>query len=71
EIGKILSGEQADAEQARTSARAWWRKLPRTLDRYLEDSALEPYRPELARRILSALECRLIGAGLLRQPPHS
>ena len=67
EIRKILAGEQADAEQARTSARAWWRKLPRTLDRYLEHSTLEPYRQELARKILSALECRLIGAGLLRQ----
>lgn len=66
EIGKILSGEQTDAEQARMSARAWWRKLPRTLDRYLTHSALEPYRQELARRILSALECRLIGTGLLR-----
>jgi hypothetical protein len=67
EIGKILSGGPAEAEQARISARAWWRKLPRTLDRYLEHSALEPYRQELARRILSALECRLIGTGLLRQ----
>jgi hypothetical protein len=67
EIGKILSGEQTDAEQARMSARAWWRKLPRTLDRYLTHSALEPYRQELARRILSALECRLTGTGLLRQ----
>ncbi len=67
EIRKILAGEQVDAEQARTSARAWWRKLPRTLDRYLEHSTLEPYRPELARTILSALECRLIEAGLLRQ----
>lgn len=66
EIGKILSGEQTDAKQARMSARAWWRKLPRTLDRYLTHSALEPYRQELARRILSALECRLIGTGLLR-----
>jgi hypothetical protein len=67
EIGKILFGEQTDAEQARMSARAWWRKLPRTLDRYLTHSALEPYRQEIARRILSALECRLIGTGLLRQ----
>lgn len=67
EIRKILSGKQTDAEQARTSARAWWRKLPRTLDRYLEHSALEPYCPELARKILSALECRLIGTGLLGQ----
>jgi hypothetical protein len=67
EIGKILAGEPAAAEHVRMSARAWWRKLPRTLDRYVAHPALEPYRSELTRRILSALERRLIGAGLLRQ----
>jgi hypothetical protein len=66
EIGKILSGDQAAAEHARMSARAWWRKLPRTLDRYLEHASLEPYRQELARRILAALERRLVAAGLLQ-----
>jgi len=66
EIGKILAGEPAAAEHARMCARAWWRKLPRTLDRYLAHSALEPYRVELTRRILSALEQRLIGAGLVQ-----
>jgi hypothetical protein len=64
EIGIILSADQAAAEQARTSARAWWRKLPRTLDRYLEHEALEPFRPALAGRILSAIERRLIDTGL-------
>jgi len=67
EIRKILSGEPSAAEHARMSARAWWRKLPRTLNRYLEHAALEPYRQELARRILSAIECRLIKTGLLEQ----
>jgi hypothetical protein len=66
EIGKILSGEPDQAEQARTSARAWWRKLPRTLDRYLDHAALEPFRSMLASRILSAIEQRLINTELLR-----
>lgn len=68
EIGIILSADQAAAEQARTSARAWWRKLPRTLDRYLEHEALEPFRPALAARILSAIERRLIDTGLRHGP---
>jgi len=66
EIRKILSGDPAAAEHARMSARAWWRKLPRTLDRYLEHASLEPYRQELARRILAVIECRLIETGLLQ-----
>lgn len=64
EIGKILSGPPAEAEQARISARAWRRKLPRTLDRYLEHVALEPFRPALAEAILSAIERRFLEAGL-------
>lgn len=66
EIRKILSGDPAAGEHARMSARAWWRKLPRTLDRYLEHASLEPYRQELARRILATLERRLVAAGLLQ-----
>jgi hypothetical protein len=66
EIGKILAGDPAAAEHARMSARAWWRKLPRTLDRYLDHASLEPYRQDLARRILAVIERRLIETGLLQ-----
>jgi hypothetical protein len=66
EIGKILAGDPAAAEHARMSARAWWRKLPRTLDRYLDHALLEPYRQDLARRILAVIERRLIETGLLQ-----
>lgn len=68
EIKIILSANQTTAAQARTSSRAWWRKLPRTLDRYLEHETLEPFRQELAGRILSAIERQLIDTGLLRPP---
>ncbi len=68
EIGKILSGDSIAAEQARASARAWWSKLPRTLDRYLKHEAIEPFRSSLAGRILSSIERRLIEAKLLRTP---
>jgi len=67
EIRKILAGEASGAEQARISARAWWRKLPRTLDRYLEGETLEPFRTELARRILATIERRFQGMGFLKE----
>ena len=49
EIQKILSGDPVRADQARTSARAWWRKAPRTVDRYLHDATLVPFRSHLRR----------------------
>lgn len=64
EIHRLLKGGAADAEQTRVSARAWWRKLPRTVDRYLEAAALDPFRPVLAGRILSAIGQRFTTAGL-------
>ncbi|OQW37614.1 MAG: hypothetical protein A4E19_13125 [Nitrospira sp. SG-bin1] len=66
EIRRIIQVEGVDAEQARISARAWWRKLPRTVDRYLDATALEPYRQPLARRILVAIERRFDASGLLQ-----
>lgn len=65
EIGKILSGDRAMVVQAKTSARAWWRKLPRTLNRYLEDPVFEPIRPTLSSGILWAIRRRFVQTGLL------
>lgn len=66
EILRLLKGEAAAAEQARVSARAWWRKLPKTVDRYLEAAALNPHRQALAERILTALERRFLATGLFQ-----
>lgn len=68
EIQKILAGEPAAAEQARVSARAWWRKLPRTVERYLEAEPLDPFRMDLACRILAVIGERFRAAGLLESP---
>jgi hypothetical protein len=68
EIRKILSSNTAAAEQAQTSARVWRRKLPKTLDRYLDYETLEPFRQMLADRIISAIERRLIETGLIPKP---
>lgn len=67
EILRILNGEAAAAEQARVSALAWWRKLPRTVNRYLEATSLDPYRQALAERMLAVLEQRFCSAGLFQR----
>ena len=68
ELAFILAGEAMRADQARQTGRAWWKKLPRTVDRYLADDSLAPYRSELRPHILSAIETRFIALGLLPQP---
>lgn len=65
EISRLLAVGGLQAEQAKTSARAWWRKLPRTLERYLEAAALDSVRPVITARILETIERRMILIGLL------
>ena len=65
EIVRLLTGGGDQAEQARTSAHSWWRKFPRTLDRYLESSTLDSVRCAVAARIREAIGGRMIQAGLL------
>jgi hypothetical protein len=65
EVAQLLLSAGPLAEGARQSARAWWRRLPRTLDRYLEGATLTAYRADLRRAILMAIEERFIALGLL------
>lgn len=65
ELKTILTGGEIGAQQAREAARTWWKKLPRTLDRYLGDPALAPYRTELRGHILSVIGQRFVALGLL------
>ncbi|BFU91476.1 MAG: hypothetical protein NTAFB01_26630 [Nitrospira sp.] len=67
EIRRLLKDGASAAEQTRVSALAWWRKLPRTVDRYLEAAVLDPYRQALTERILSAIERRFRETGLLER----
>jgi hypothetical protein len=67
EVHRLLKGEASAAEQARVSALAWWRKLPRTVDRYLNAAVLDPYRQVLTAQILAAIERRFRDAGLLER----
>ncbi len=65
EVLKLLAEGGTVAEKARESAAAWWRKLPLTVDRYLEGDSLEPYRSDLRRVILDAIQERFESIGLL------
>jgi hypothetical protein len=65
EVAQLLLTGGPPAEGARQSARAWWRRLPRTLDRYLEGASLAAYRGDLRRAILVAIEERFVALGLL------
>lgn len=64
QIREILISGNSQAACARTCARAWWRRLPRTVDRYLGDASLAPYRDELRATILASIEKRFGGVGL-------
>jgi len=65
EVQKVLKQGGPAAESARESAKAWWRRLPPTVERYLEGAALDPFRPELRGRILTAIQVRFSSVGLL------
>ncbi len=65
ELRTILARGEFGAQQAREAARTWWKKLPRTVDRYLQDPSLEPYRTELRGHILSVIGQRFVVLGLL------
>lgn len=65
EIRKILEPGRGPANGAREYARAWIRRVPRTVDKYLQGEELAPYREELKRGILDAVEARFISTGLL------
>ena len=45
-------------DEARQAARAWRRRLPRTVDRYLHDETLAPFRDDLRKIILDAIDER-------------
>lgn len=65
EVRRILMGADEAAEQARVSAHAWWRKLPRTVARYLDAAVFDPLRHLLTEKVLGAVEQQFIMTGLL------
>ena len=65
EVRKVLDQGGPAADGARQSAAAWWRRLPPTVDRYLEGKELASFRAELKQLILAAIEARFASVGLL------
>ena len=57
EVRDILL-EGSLAERSREAARSWRRRLPRTVDRYLHDESLAPFRDDLRRSMLDAIDDR-------------
>ena len=64
EIRKLLAGDDAEANQARISAKAWWKKLPRTVERYLSAGELDICRIQIKDTMLSAIRTRFVCTGL-------
>ncbi len=65
EVRQLLANDDGAARAARHFARGWWRRLPKTVDRYLGDDDLAPYRNDLRGFILAAIQDRFTAAGLL------
>jgi hypothetical protein len=65
EIERLLRGARGPARGAREYARAWLRRVPKTVEKYLRGEELEPYHQELRERILGSLESRFRAVGLL------
>jgi hypothetical protein len=65
EVKKVLAQGGTTAEGARHSAKAWWRRLPSTVDRYLEGDSLRPFRSELKARIMASIFTRFESLTLL------
>src|SRR5262249_16265216 len=65
QVIEMLASSELTAEAVRKSARAWWRRLPRTLERYLEGDGLTQYRSELRELILTTIKDRFGALGLL------
>jgi len=65
EVRKVLAQAGSSADGARQSARAWWKRLPQTVERYLEGESLAPFRGELRNLILDSVQARFVAVGLL------
>lgn len=65
EVRHLLIQGGPAADGTRQAARAWRRRLPRTIDRYLHDECLAPFRDGLRRHILNMIDERFLAVGLL------
>ena len=64
EIRKVLQAGRGPANGAREYARAWLKRVPRTVEKYLQGDELAPCREALKTGILAAIESRFASIGL-------
>lgn len=64
EVRSILIQGGPAAQGTRQAAQAWRRRLPRTVDRYLRDESLAPFREGLRQQILDVIDERFLAVGL-------
>ncbi len=64
EIRRLLAEGRGPAQGARDYAAGWMKRLPRTVDRYLQGEELAPHRPALRERLLGAVRSRFDVSGL-------
>jgi len=67
EVRKVLDAAGRPADDAREFARSWFRKLPKTVDRYVSGLGRENLRDD----ILAAVEARFKDVGLLSAGPRT
>ena len=65
EVKRVLDAGGGPANGAREYARAWMRRIPKTLEKYLKGDGLEPYQAELTTAILATIDGRFRAIGLL------
>lgn len=65
EIHRILSSGGKEAAHARLCASAWWKKVPKTIGRYLDAAVFELFREALHDRIRTGLQRRMTDLGLV------
>lgn len=65
EVRTLLEAGGRPATGAREFAKAWWRRLPPTVDRYLTGDGLETHAPVLREAILGEIRRRFTSLGLL------
>ena len=65
EVKRLLDAGKGPANGAREYARAWMRRVPRTLERYLKGDGLEPFQADLTTRILGSIRGRFEAIGLV------
>lgn len=70
EVRRLLHQDATMAGRTRDAARAWRRRLPKTIDRYLHDETLVLFHEMLHSRMLAAIDERFAVAGLLSSLPE-